>query len=106
VPRRGFSDYDWKEGFKREGGGNERECFWTLLVMSVERLRGKQAVQFEERTERADRHCAFDQEFGGYVRVTLVNVCGLARQGNLTGKTRRLAAEIQPVNSEWVVIMP
>jgi hypothetical protein len=100
VPRRGFSDYDWKEGFKRKGGGNEGVCFWMLLVMSVARPRGSK--QFSLMSEPKERTVPFTQESGGYVRVTLVNVCGIARQGNLTGKSRRLAA---PVNSEWVVII-
>lgn len=75
----------WKEGFKRKE--------WTASS-SVCRANRKNGPSL----------CLL-QQFGGYVRVTLANVCGMARQGNLTGKTRRLAAEIRPVNGKWVVIM-
>jgi hypothetical protein len=60
----------WKEGFKRKGGRGMKES------VSGSSSWGQQAVQFEVRTERTDRYCAFFRQFGGYVRVTLVNVRG------------------------------
>ncbi len=55
----------WKEGFKRKGGGDS-----------------SQAVQSSVWGANRKNGLCLCREFGGYVRVTLVNVCG-------SSKTRR-----------------
>jgi len=54
-------------------------------------------VQFQERTTA--KWC-LPRQVGGYVRVTLVNVCGLARQRESRQEKKEVtpAAEIQAVN--------
>ena len=59
APRRGFADYStiWKEGFKRR------------VFLDGSSVSGANRRQWY-----------LPRQFGGYVGVTLVNVCGLARQ--------------------------
>jgi hypothetical protein len=77
----------------REGGMKESVSGW---VMSHGETEGKRAVQFEERTERADR------------RLCLSPTVWRLRQGH-PGQCMRFSktgrkddAEIQSVNGEWL----